>query len=75
MQNKATVLVDNNKVIDKVIDVYLWIKEDLNNFEIAQLGTHLINLADRRATDVELFYLTNRYPEEMHPSIEDMIFE
>lgn len=48
--------VDEDKVIDRTIDVYLWISEDLNTAEVLRLAQHLIDLANRRATDVELFY-------------------
>ena len=51
--------VDNVRVLDRVIDVYLWLT-DLNTDEVKAVGQHLINLADRRATDVELFYQQNR---------------
>ena len=52
--------VDENKVIDYVIDTYLWVSEYLNSSEIGLLGRHLSNLADRKATDVELTYIRNR---------------
>lgn len=64
--------VNTEKVIDRVIDVYLWINEDLNTEEVKQVGIYLISLADRRATDIEVHYL-NRYPEEQYPGIEDII--
>lgn len=71
----ATLPVNETKVIDKVIDVYLWVNEDLNTDEVASLGQHLIDLAYRRATDVELAYQNSRYPEECHPSLSDAIDE
>ncbi len=52
--------VDENKVIDYVIDTYLWVSEYLNSTEIGLLGRHLSNLADRKASDVELTYIRNR---------------
>lgn len=52
--------VDEVKVIDLVIDVYLWVSEYLNTNEVRLLGERLIALADRRATDVEAIYYANR---------------
>ena len=65
--------VDDNKVINYVIDVYLWVQESLNTCEVRALGQHIIDLADRRATDVELVYINNRYPEESYPAAEDIV--
>ncbi len=56
-------VVDQTKVLDKVIDVYQWVNEDLNTAEVILLSNYLINLAKRRATDVELHYQQTRvYP-------------
>ena len=59
-QQQYVLLVNQSKVLDRVIDVYHWVNHDLNTAEVIQLGNHLINLARRRATDVELFYQENR---------------
>ncbi len=57
MQKNSNLLpVNEVKVIDRVIDVYLWCC-DLNTDEIRLLGQRLIDLADRRATDVEMAYI------------------
>lgn len=56
MNNKPAKLPINEcKVIDRVIDIYLWC-DDLNTHEVILLGQKLIDLANRRATDVELVY-------------------
>ncbi len=70
---ELTLPVDETKVIDKVIDVYMWITDDLNTAEVIQLSHHLIDLANRRATDVELYYRHTRYPEEEHVPIESIL--
>lgn len=67
--------IDENKVIDKVIDVYLWIMPDLNTEEVKMVGQKLIDLADYRATDVELVYQANICSIEPSPtSDEDLPF-
>ena len=62
MNNNTPLLpVNETKVIDRTIDVYLWCI-DLNTDEVRLLGQKLIELADRRATDVELYYRGSQYP-------------
>ena len=77
--NNFQLPVDDTKVLDRVIDVYLWVNEDLNTAEVEQLGRHLIALAHRRASDVEMYYQMSRYPEyypeELYPSLTDIIPE
>lgn len=64
MQKTQNLLpVNEVKVIDRVIDVYLWCC-DLNTDEIRLLGDKLVALADRRATDVEMAYI-ERYQHNM----------
>ncbi len=71
MSNTNGIPVDENKVIDRVIDIYLWISGELNSAEISKLGQYLIDLANRRASDIEMEYdnrklelETNCIPEE-----------
>ena len=56
--------VNETKVIDRTIDVYLWVSEDLNTDEVKLLGQRLIDLAERRATDIEQVYIDHRCPKE-----------
>lgn len=75
MNNKTAGLpVNEDKVIDTVIDVYLWVSIDLNSAEIERLGHHLMALANRKASDVEMAYanaregMTQELEEELHDS-------
>lgn len=63
--------INQTKVLDKTLDVYLWINEELNTSEVVAVGLHLIDLANRRATDVEMYYLQSRYPEIAEYTLED----
>jgi len=69
--NEFQLPVNEDKVIDKVIDVYMWISEDLNTAEVIRAGQHLIDIANRRATDVEVYYLSNRLIEAENPDYVD----
>lgn len=61
MSNKTNgISVNEEKIIDLVIDVYLWVSNELNSAEIGRLGDHLIALADRKASDVEMAYINAR---------------
>ena len=62
MNNTQGIPVNEDKVIDKVIDVYLWVSNDLNNAEVARLGERLIDVANRQASDVEVAYQQRQYP-------------
>ncbi len=72
-QNECTIIpslpVNEVKVLDRVIDVYLWLN-DLNTAEVIRLGQQLINLANRRATDVELYYQNNRITDMYYISLD-----
>lgn len=78
-QNTQTYMVSINpdKVLDKVIDVYHWIGNDLTTEEVVLVGQHLINLARRRATDVEQYYRENYVynPDNIDQDIEDLYNE
>lgn len=72
MKRQTDLPVNEEKVIDKVIDVYLYMCDGLNTTEVVLLGQKLIDFANRRATDVELAY-QDRYPEEQHPTVDNMV--
>lgn len=73
MSNQIPVLpVNENKVIDRTIDIYLGFCNDLNTAEVIRLGNHLIELANRRATDVELEYVNRRLVLEHYYGTDDI---
>lgn len=75
MNNQSILPVNEEKVIDRVIDVYLCMCPDLNTEEVLLLGQKLINLANRRATDVELAYKDRNWPGDQYPTVDQIMLE
>lgn len=72
--NNFQLPVNEDKVIDKTIDVYLYMCDDLNTAEVVLLGYKLVALANRRATDVELYYIASKQPVDEY-SLEGTIWD